>query len=736
MNRTVCSPFVGSPNRVWVTVAATALLIAGYSLYRGLDGGRFSVHRPEFLAIARRLTEGTDPWIGTGQVRDLRQRLAQSGLKPVDVINLRIGLGLNLLRVGETDEAIETILSVFAMAEQQDLKPPEELNAWMALAYLRQAEVQNCIARNNGECCIFPLAGGGVHTVTGPAELAKQYYLNYLEATPGDLRGRWLLNLTAMALGEHPDGVPERHLIPSSAFASEYDIGRFVNVAPTLGVDTFNLCGGTAAEDFDNDGLIDIVTSTYDPAGALTYYRNLGNGGFEDLSAISHLDDQLGGLNLISGDYDNDGDMDLLVLRGAWLRDEGNIRNSLLRNEGDGTFTDVTHEAGLATPAYPTQTATWADIDNDGDLDLFIGNESRPQEGANFPSQLFRNNGNGKFTDIAVAAGVTNDRYCKGVAAGDFDNDGDVDLYVSNFGPNRLYSNNGNGTFTDTAAAAGVLNPAGQSFGVWFFDSDHDGWLDLFVAAYEAGVDDLAADYLGLPHDGVSPCLYRNNGDGTFTDVAVQMGIAHPYLPMGANFGDLDNDGYLDMYLTTGDPDYNTLTPNVMLRNDGGERFQDVTTSGGFGHLQKGHGVAFADFDHDGDQDMYNQLGGFYPGDKFHNAFYLNPGHGNHYLHLELVGTETNRSGVGARIMVVATTPSGSAAFHRAVGSTSSFGGSPLRQEIGLGVATGIERIEVWWPVSKTTQVFENVPLDAVIRVTEGADEFERVQPLRFSFPK
>ncbi len=271
---------MGSPKRVWVTVAATALLIAGYPLYRGLDGGRFSKHRPEFLAIARRLAEGTDPWIGTGQVRDLRERLAQSGLKPVDVINLRIGLGLNLLRVGETDEAIETIRSVFAMAEQQDLKPPEELHAWMALAYLRQAEVQNCIARNNRECCIFPLAGGGVHTVTGPAELAKQYYLDYLEAEPDDQRGRWLLNLTAMALGEHPDGVPERHRIPASAFASEYDIGQFVNLAPTLGIDTFNLCGGTAAEDFDNDGLIDIVTSTYDPAGPLTYYRNLGNGEF------------------------------------------------------------------------------------------------------------------------------------------------------------------------------------------------------------------------------------------------------------------------------------------------------------------------------------------------------------------------------------------------------------------------------------------------------------------------
>ena len=166
-----------------------------------------------------------------------------------------------------------------------------------------------------------------------------------------------------------------------------------------------------------------------------------------------------------------------------------------------------------------------------------------------------------------------------------------------------MYRNNGDGTFTDVAPELGMTEPSRRSFATWFFDYDNDGWLDLLVVSYEGSVADLAAEALGRPHTGARPRLYHNNGDGTFTDKAVELGLNHMYLPMGANFGDLDNDGWLDIYLTTGDPDYQSLMPNVMLRNDAGRRFQNVTTSGGFGHLQKGHGIAFADLDNDGDHD-------------------------------------------------------------------------------------------------------------------------------------
>ena len=681
----------------------------------------------EFLRIAQGLEKSKNNFVGTWQVDAFRRRLDQGGLLTRDEVDLRRRLSWHLLRLGDAQGAAEHIETALRLAPEMPDPGPElmaTLQFMRATSYLRQAEISNCIRRHNSQCCIFPLQGGGIHTDAGPARRAKQVYLDYLKIKPDDLGARWLLNLVSMALEDYPHGVPKQFLIPPAAFKSDYDVGRFVDIAPKVGVDTFNLCGGVIVDDLDGDNLLDIVTSTFDPRGPLTYYRNV-NGQFEDASAPSHLDEQLGGLNCLGVDYDNDGDVDVLVLRGAWLKEVGRIRNSLLRNNGDGTFVDVTRRAGLAEPAYPTQAAAWGDYDNDGDLDLWIGNEGTDE--VTYPSQLFRNNGDGTFTDIAKEAGVANNRYAKGVTAGDYDNDGDLDIYVSNVGPNRLYRNNGDGTFTDVAGQLSVTKPDGRSFATWFFDYDNDGHLDLFVAAYDADPSDVAADYLGIAHRATSPCLYHNDGDGRFTNVARRVGLDHAYLPMGANFGDLDNDGYLDIYLATGDPGYDSLMPNVMLRNDGGRHFQDVTQSGGFGHLQKGHGVAFADIDNDGDQDIYHQLGGFYPGDGFHNALFLNPGHGNHWIVIQLVGITTNRSGVGARIAVVVNTPKGERACHRAVGCGSSFGGSPLRQEIGLGSAESIERVELRWPTSGTKQIFTDVPLDSMIRIVEGVHAYQRV---------
>ncbi|MSR62528.1 MAG: CRTAC1 family protein [Planctomycetes bacterium] len=309
------------------------------------------------------------------------------------------------------------------------------------------------------------------------------------------------------------------------------------------------------------------------------------------------------------------------------------------------------------------------------------------------------------------------------------------DLYVSNIGYNRLYENDGQGGFADVAPRAGVLQPAGRSFACWFFDYDEDGRLDLWVNAYSASIADLAAEALSLAHDGVSSCLYRNKGDGSFEDLAAQTGVNHPWLAMGANFGDMDGDGWLDVYLGTGDPLLESLMPNVLLRNVGGERFVDETAASGLGHLQKGHGVAFADFDQDGDQDMFHHLGGFVPVDAFQNALFEKrtpPGH--RWLVLSLVGTRTNRDAVGARVVLHLETPAGARVLHRAVGSVSSFGGSPHRQEIGLGDATCITRLEIRWPRTAETQVFTDVPLDAWLEIKEGELAFESHERRSFHF--
>ena len=684
--------------------------------------------REEFLRIGRELYANDNPIIGAGPRRKLEEALARPDLTTERRVEILLLLSQEELKFGEIEKAVATIER--AWREAQGVLPAEglvRLRRFLGLTYMRQAEQENCVARHNAECCIFPLAGGALHQERRPAEKAREQYLAILEALPEEREARWLLGVAAMALGEFPQGVSERWRLPAQAFESQREFPRFPDIAGKLGLDTFALAGGAAVEDFDGDGWLDVLYSTCDPLGPLSYHRNAGDGTFQERTQAAKLDEQLGGLNLVAGDPDNDGDMDVVVLRGAWLFDWGRIRKSFLRNDG-GVFTDVTRAAGLAEPASPTQTGVFGDFDGDGWLDLYVGHESRAEfaKAVQYPSVLYRNKGDGLFTDGTAAAGVSNDRYAKAVAAGDKDNDGDLDLFVSNIGFNRLYENKGDGTFRDVAVQAGVTgkdlgrDKAERHFASWFFDYDDDGWLDLWNAGFDTSLADLAKEALGEQDEGVRPRLFRNRRDGTFEDRAAALGLDRPFLPMGSNFGDLDNDGWLDMYLGTGEPALQVLMPNVMLWSERGQRFLDVTTATGTGHLQKGHGVAFADLDHDGDQDLVHQLGGFYPVDKYHSAVFENPGFGNHWLALELVGTKTNRMAVGARVELVLATPAGERRLHRAAGAVSSFGGSPHRLEIGLGDATKIERLEIRWPRTKETQVLTDVPLDAFVRVTEG----------------
>jgi hypothetical protein len=318
----------------------------------------------------------------------------------------------------------------------------------------------------------------------------------------------------------------------------------------------------------------------------------------------------------------------------------------------------------------------------------------------------------------------------KGVSWGDYDNDRYPDLYVSNLGTrNRLFHNQGDGTFGQAGAPSGVLEPK-DSYACWFWDYDNDGALDLYVAAYRGTTGALAA--VALSYFGGAPALelgrlYRGDGHGHFRDTAPEVGLTRLHLAMGSNFGDLDNDGWLDFYLGTGYPDYEALMPNAMYRNDQGRRFQDVTWNGGFGHLQKGHAVAFADFDQDGDQDVFEQMGGTYAGDRASNVYYRNPGFGHHWIALQLAGTKSNRSAIGARIVLDVTEHGKPRSIHRWVTSGGSFGASPLRQSIGIGTATTVDRIEIYWPTSDTRQVFTRTAADRIYRVIEGQDQIEEI---------
>jgi hypothetical protein len=200
---------------------------------------------------------------------------------------------------------------------------------------------------------------------------------------------------------------------------------------------------------------------------------------------------------------------------------------------------------------------------------------------------------------------------------------------------------------------------------------------------------------------------------------------------MGLNYGDLDNDGWLDSYMGTGNPDFSTLVPNLMFRNDGGRKFQDVTTAGNFGHLQKGHAIAWGDVDNDGDQDIFEEMGGAYQADRAYSTLYENPGNRNGWLSLELEGTASNRSAIGARLKIALRTARGPRVLYRTVTTGGSFGSSTLRQEIGVGDAAGIASIEIRWPGSGRVHLVRGLELGHRYRVREG-----RIAPVPVDRPR
>jgi len=653
---------------------------------------------------------------------------------PLKRIEFEANLAKELLYAGRTEEAIELFRQVQPQAERYRLKAKPSIAEMLALCYLRLGEQDNCILSHTFHSCVFPISGEGIHKNQRGSRQAIPAYTALLQKDPGDLTSRWLLNIAYMTVGEYPQQVPPQWLIPPATFTSEYDLKPFPEIAASLGLDLLALSGAAILEDFDEDGFLDLMVSAWGLNDQLRYFHNQGDGTFAERTEEAGLLGITGGLNLNQADYDNDGFVDVLVLRGAWFGEQGRLPNSLLHNRGNGTFEDVTEAAGMLS-FHPTQTAAWADYDGDGLLDLYIGNETMPNSPPErfHPCELYHNEGQGRFREVARENGLAVVGFVKGVAWADYDNDGDPDLYLSRFTePNLLFRNEGSAgggrwRFTEASRQAGVSQPL-RSFPTWFFDYDNDGWEDLFAAGYETQfgkpiAEDVVADYLGLPTEAERCHLYRNRGDGTFEDVSQQAKVSRVIYTMGCNYGDLDNDGWLDFYLGTGNPDYRSLMPNRMFRNAEGKAFLDVTTSGGFGHLQKGHGVSFGDLDNDGDQDIYEVIGGAYTGDIYQNVLYQNPGHGSRWITLDLEGVRANRDGIGARIRLRVSTPEGPRQIRATVGTGASFGANSLQQEIGLGQATAIEEIEIHWPGSGTVQRLCGAALDRWYKVREDRDE-------------
>ena len=491
---------------------------------------------------------------------------------------------------------------------------------------------------------------------------------------------------------------------------------------------------GVAFFDYDADGDADlyfvnnghIPEETRDPqqeklGNAL--YRNEGDGRFTDVTKMSDTGDTAYGMAAAAGDIDNDGDADLYV---------ANFGNdTLYRNNGDGTFTDITEAAGIDNVLWSIA-AIYLDFDVDGDLDIFVVNYlvyqlsmpvttykgvvgyGHPRSYEGTADVLYRNNGDGTFTNIADTAGVTNPSEGRGMAAiaCDYDNDGFPDIYVANdTNRNFLYHNNGDGTFTDESLFIGVgydeAGVAEGSMGVDAGDYNGDGWFDFIVANSEKAT------------------LYKNEEGLFFADATADSGLEQPTLPFvgfSPLFLDYDNDGHLDLFCANGHPqdvigiltDHETYAQrDQMFRNSGEGHYTDVSETAGAYFVEPfvGRAAATADYDNDGDTDIVIM-------NSNQPAVLLRNDGGNlkNWVGIKLVGTKSNRDGIGAKVRLVA---SGVTQIREVKSGSSYASGSDTRLLFGLGANQQVESINIEWQ-SGTTQELEGVSINQIVTIVES----------------
>ena len=651
-------------------------------------------------------------------------------------LGLLAAQGSLLLKNGQEEKSIKTYEDLFSKI---DFMSVDRVMPDMAIAYMRLGERSNCMLNHNGSSCVFPIKDQGIHRIQTGSKKAIEIYENILKTHPEDLESKWLLNIAYMTLGEYPKNVPTEFLLPGLETDTGLKVKPFTDIAAGLGLNINGRAGGVIIDDFNNDGYLDIITSGWGLDDPMHYFQNNQDGSFSDLTEQSGLKGITGGLNIQQTDYNNDGNLDIFVLRGAWNRDGyGNQPSSLIKNNGDGTFTDVTTTSGLLF-FHPTQAATWADFNNDGWLDVFVGAEDSGwgDKGGTHPCALYLNNHDGTFTNVTEQAHCSLTAFVKGVTSADYNNDGLQDIFISTLdGKKVLLKNKGIKDnipdFEDDSEKAGVAKNHERTFTTWFYDYNNDGWPDILVADYQYNSSlgfYSAAEALGKPVANAGNIfLYKNNHDGTFTEVSKETGLDKVVFSMGANFGDIDNDGWPDMYFGTGNPDFKSLVPNKLFKNIDGKRFADVTKSSRTGNLQKGHGVAFADFRNSGIQDIFIEMGGAYPGDAYTSSLYENPGQNdNNWIGLKLEGTKANKVAIGSRIKISFTENGIKRSVFKDVNSGGSFGSSPLRQEIGIGQTKIIDEIEVKWAGSNKTQTFKNIKPNQFLHIIEGTERPTRI---------
>ena len=535
---------------------------------------------------------------------------------------------------------------------------------------------------------------------------------------PGDIKYRWMLRALTLHAGRPEATIPEqfRLKVPQGARSGF----RLQDVTQSSGAGRLALGRGASWGDFDNDGREDILVGA--ERAPFCLFRNLGDGSFTDVAAQMGLRDPVG-LGCYASqfiDYDNDGFQDVFFTSNGW---GGGGRLFLFHNESGSQFRDVTESAGLGGPLNAFG-ASWADFDNDGHVDLAVATGIIDPEGGD-RLRLYHNEGNGVFREVGQQAGLIQKARWISVAWGDYDGDGRQDLLATSFdkGP-FLFRNLGEGRFEDVSVKTGIRTNT-QAYTPEFFDYDNDGNLDLFVSTYPGG-DVEVKDMINAKLSGASvppsqeQLLFHNNGDGTFTRVSRDAGIAGWYGGMSSQVGDFDNDGFDEIVIGTGNPALDWCEPKPLFHNDGHGKFVDVAHSAGLVHFGMLHGAALADYDNSGNLSLFGSFGGFYWGSRETSKLYRNLGSGNSSLEIRLIGTRSNRDAIGTKVSAFA----GENKVHKWVNGGNGFGCANSKiVHLGLGREKRVDRLDVLWP-SGLRQSFKNVLVGQRIEVTEGKDGF------------
>ncbi len=667
------------------------------------------------------------------RINDLEKQLLDVTVENSNESTLFKQVTLKLLKskayMYEEDSIYKGVLEINDTYELSKQLPDSESSSQLKKDVLRNkgifefrlGELRNCVENHNADSCIFPLSENARHKDKNGSTAAIASFMTYLNTYGRDEGLVWLLNIAHQTLGTYPDGVPQEYLFPASLFASQSYIGKFIDIAGPLGLQNYSQeAGGVAVDDFNEDGYLDFMLSSNGFCDTTLYFENDGNGGFIDKSVESGVSEVKHNIGIISADYDNDGDLDVYFYGGAWDTNDYELKlsprhNQFYQNTGKGKFLNVTESVGLKTTRNYNLASAWGDYDNDGWVDLFVCNDLK------FP-ELFKNDHGHFKKTLGMGVLGQNDKRCKSSIWGDVNNDGWQDLFLSyTQGKYELYINNKGHGFYLQPVTADEPEPY-YGFGSYILDYDNDGWMDIFVASFDGlakGVQ-YGTQHQGTKVPGETFRLFKNMGYGIFWDVTQSMGMDF-YLPtMGINFGDANNDGFLDVYLGTGGSTLDLIEPNRLFLNINGKKYIDVTHSAGVGNLQKGHGIAFADYDNDGDSDILAQFGGAFPGDKFFPSLYQNPGNTNKWITVRMEGVMANRSAIGAKLHFIVETNNGEQDIYRVVSHGSTLGSNPLQVEVGLGNALKIKSLSILWRGDLQPEIFHDLSLNSFVYIKEG----------------